>query len=120
MIAGVQLYQILSPLVDHRFYPDVATEQDDSTPPYIVYQHISSQPENTLDGYTGHEWVHMQIDVYHNDKYKCALLANRVIEQINTNIKHSIYGGQTSTRDPDTGLYRAIIEYEFWQTTPTA
>lgn len=119
MIAGVHLCNILSPLVDNRVYPMLATEDDDSTAPYIIYQAISSQPEITNDGITGHEWVRIQIDVYHSDPHKASLLANKVINIINDQIKPSIYDGQQQLHDHEKNLYRQSIDYEFFQTTPT-
>lgn len=119
MIAGVRLAQVLGPLVNSRIYPDVATENDDDTRPYITYTDVSNVPEITQDGVTGWEWVHMQINVWHDDKYEGALLANKVIYTINKEIKPAVFDGKTSTRDTETGLYGQIIEYEFWQTTPT-
>lgn len=119
MMAGVQLAQILNPLVDSRAYPIIVPEASSSTPPYIVYQIVSVVPEVTHDGITGHEWVHVQIDVYHKTLNKCTLLANKVINTINNQIKPSIYGGTQQLYDTASSLYRISIEYEFWQTTPT-
>ena len=139
MIAGVQLYNILSAQLGTnqtdqtqytnsndftytklpRVYPIIIKETDDNTPPYILYQTISSQPEITNDGITGHEWVRMQIDVYHEDAYQATLLANKVINAINDQIQHSIYGGQQQMYDAASDLYRQSIDYEFSQTTPT-
>lgn len=119
MIAGVRLAQILGPLVGNRIYPLLVTEDDDNTSPYIIYQEISSQPEVTDDGITGHEWVRIQIDVYHHDRYQVRLLANKVINTINNQIKPSIYDGQQQLHDKPSNLYRQSIDYEFFQTTPT-
>lgn len=119
MIAGVQLKQVLGPLVDGRIYPVRIDENEDSTAPYIIYQEVSTQPDNTDDGITGHEWTHQQIDVYHPDKYKVRLLANKVVGTINDQIKPSIYGGQQQLYDEVSNLWRQSIDYEFWQTTPT-
>lgn len=119
MIAGVTLYKLLSPLVDDKVYPLFVTELDTREPPYIVYQLVSNQPEITMDGITGHEWVNVQIDVYHSDIYEATLLANKVINTINNNVKPSIYGGSSQLYDPDANLYRILIEFQFWQTTPT-
>ncbi|MGP9691053.1 hypothetical protein ACT3S4_04410 [Psychrobacter sp. AOP30-A2-5] len=119
MIAGVQLVQTLGSLVDARIYPMIIREHDDATAPYIIYQTISSVAEVTDDGITGHEWVRVQIDVYHNDAYQCTLLANKVINAINEQIKPSIYDGQEQMHDAASDLYRQSIDYEFSQTTPT-
>lgn len=119
MIAGVQLKQVLGPLVEGRIYPLRIDEKEDSTPPYIIYQEVSSQPELTDEGITGHEWTRQQIDVYHPDKYKVILFANKVVNAINDQIKPSIYGGQQQLHDEAKNLWRQSIDYEFWQTTPT-
>lgn len=120
MIAGVQLYNLLSPLVDGKVYPLFVTERDKRDPPYIVYQVISNQPEITMDGITGHEWVRVQVDVYHRDIYEATLLSNKVINLINNNVKPSIYGGSSQLYESEAKLYRITADYEFWQTTPTA
>lgn len=117
MIASIKIETLLRPLVEDRVYPDLITDSDDATAPYIVYQEISNVPEVTLDGPTGHEWVHVQIDVYHTEKLACTYLANKVIEVLADNIQPSVYGGKQIL--PEDGLYKAIIEYEFWQTAPT-
>lgn len=119
MIAAVRLVQILTPLVDGRIYPMIVRERDDGTPPYIIYQVISTQSDVTNDGITGHEWVRMQIDVYHDDAYQCTLLANKVINAINGHIQPSIYDGQQQLYDHSSDLYRQSIDYEFGQTIPT-
>lgn len=119
MIAGVQLVQTLGSLVNARIYPMIIREHDDHTAPYIIYQIISSQPDITNDGITGHEWIRAQIDVYHDDAYACTMLANQVISSINNQIKNSIYGGQQQLYDTASDLYRQSIDYEFSQTTPT-
>lgn len=139
MIAGIQIYEALHLLFANnllfankthhadktryalkptsRIYPLMVRDKDDKTTPYVVYQTISNQPENTLDGPTGHEWVRMQIDLYHNDLYEGILLANKIIQRINEQIPHSIYGGKDELIEDD--LYRISIDYEFWQTSPT-
>lgn len=117
MIAGVFIYNLLSALVEGRVYPDEVGESDNQTTPYIVYQDISNIPEITMEGVTGHEWVRMQIDVYHHDKYAGVLLANKAIQLINDNSISAIYGGKVSSKDG--ALYRQMIEYEFWQTADT-
>jgi hypothetical protein len=119
MIAGVQLKQVIGPLVDGRIYPLRIDENEDNTPPYIIYQEVSTQPELTDDGPTGHEWTRQQIDVYHPDKYEVRLFANKVVSTINNQIKPSIYGGQQQLHDEAKNLWRQSIDYEFWQTTPT-
>lgn len=119
MIAGVQLFQILSPLVDGRVYPLQVQETDLANTPFIVYQTVSSRPLNTIDGHTGHEWVRTQIDVYHEDAYQGTLLGNRVVQALSDAIKPNDYGGSILSYDPDARLHRVLIDFSFWQTNPT-
>lgn len=113
MTASEQIYALLADLVGGRVYPLFVPEAVDDS--YIVYQIISTQPDNTLDGITGHEWVRVQIDVYTANYDDAIALSAQAIKRLNT-IQPSVYGGTTYLYDD--GLYRGLIEYEFWQTLP--
>lgn len=115
MNASQIIYTHLAHLVDDKCYPLFIPENNPNNPPYIVYQIISTEPDNDLDGITGHEWANVQIDVYHNDYDECLLLTAKVINQLNL-IKPSIYHGVQYVRDNSSGLFRGIIEYGFWHT----
>ncbi len=125
-LASVQLYSTLSPLTSGKVFPGVAPykgdpqgNKQDTDTPYISYQRISTQPENTLDGFSGHEWVNMQIDVYHGTDYEAELLANNVLYILKTNIPGLIYDGRTQGQDFETGYYYESLEIGMWQTAPT-
>lgn len=138
MIGGVQLVQVLGNMVggngadstQHadsqlyadaghpRIYPLMASETDDTTPPYIIYTPISELPDSETV-YTGHEWVVMQIDIYHSDLYAATLFANRVAEAIASNIKHSQYYGKNPKPSGKPNLSRISVECGFFQTAPT-
>ena len=118
MKAGDRLYALLGPLVDGRIYPMIATESADQTRPYIIWQIISSQPEVTDDGVTGHEWVRVQIDVYHDDYDECTDLAHKVIGSISDNIHPSEYENSQQSYETESKLFRQSLDVEFWQTTP--
>lgn len=106
------IYQKLKDLVDGHVYPLFVAENANVRTPYIIYSIISSLPDNTLDGITGHEWVHVQIDVYHHDYDELLALSSKVIFQLND--CHASYDGANYRYDD--GLYRAIIECGMWQT----
>lgn len=116
MTASERIYSLLADLVDGRCYPLFVPETEKSPPPYIVYSIISNTPDNVLDGITGHEWVRVQIDVYTKNYDDTIALSAQVVRQLNT-IQPSEYGGTTYHHDD--GLWRGLIEYEFWQTLPT-
>lgn len=119
MIAGQIIYTLLKPLVGDRIYPLIVPESQSNESPYIVYQVISSQPQNTLDGTTHHEWVRVQIDIYHKNYDACAQLSHDVVATLDQNIQISIYDGTQQLYENDTRLFRQSIDIEFWQTTPT-
>lgn len=118
MIAGQLLYGLLGPLVDNQIYPMVVPDSAIKKTPYIVYQVISAQPQNTLSGTTGHEWVRVQIDVYHKSYDAAVQLAHDVVHAIDSNVQLSIYDGTQQLYEHDEQLFRQSIDYEFWQTTP--
>lgn len=118
MIAGAKIFPILSPLVDGRVFPIIVPEASLKNTPYIVWQIISDVPENTIDGYTGHEWVRVQIDVY--DKYYDAAvqLGHDVVATLDENIQTTDYFGTEQTFDTEAKLFRQSIDIGLWQTTP--
>lgn len=116
MIAGIRIVELLSGLVDNRVYPKYITEHQDSTLPYIIYQTISNVPDDSMDGVSGHEWVRVQIDVYHDNYDDGINLANDAVEILNNNIKPMVYGGMTEPDEPDQSIYRQSFDIEFWQT----
>ena len=69
-----------------------------------------------MDGVSGHEWVRVQIDVYHDNYDDGINLANDAVEILNNNIKPMVYGGMTEPNEPDQSIYRQSFDIEFWQT----
>lgn len=112
-----RLYPILSSLVDGNAYPEFVSElpngQNPSVP-YIVFTEIDTVPENVMDGFTGHEWTRVQIDVYHADILSCYELANQVIRAINKSIKPCEFMGRRRLPDPDFNLARQSLDVQFW------
>lgn len=119
MIAGELLYNTLRPLVNNRVYPLVIPEGAPNDPPYIVYQVISSQPQNTLDGPTGHEWARVQLDIYDYSYDNCVRLSHDVINALDAALQLKIYDGTQQMYEKDSKLFRQSVDIEFWQTTPT-
>lgn len=109
MHASETLYNRLSALFDGRVYPIVATEHADTAVPYAIYHTIASEPLNTIDGYTGHDFVRVQIDIYHSDYDDLLHCVDNTTQALN----NFLYLGTTYTSDGT--LYRAIVEYKLWQ-----
>ncbi|ELA08736.1 hypothetical protein MOMA_09261 [Moraxella macacae 0408225] len=115
MNASQIIYDKLAQFVDGKCYPLFIPKNTPNKPPYIVYQIISTEPDNSLYGITGHEWTNVQIDVYCQDYDDCLALSYQVVNELDR-IKPSIYHGMQYVYDKESGLFRAIIEYGFWQT----
>ena len=93
MNASKLIFQTLSPLVSGRVYPVIVPESQSKTiagQSYIVYTLVSSNPENSNDGFEGHEYALMQIDVYSPSYSDTDVLMLQVINALN-NIKAEIF-----------------------------
>ncbi|WP_198333637.1 DUF3168 domain-containing protein [Psychrobacter namhaensis] len=115
MLANQTIHRLLGSLVDKRIYPMIAPKN--TTTPYIVWQVVSAQPQNTLDGTTHHQWLRVQIDIYDTSYDKTVSLSNEVTQALSNGIDLSIHSGSQQLYENDTKLFRQSIDYEFWQTT---
>ena len=99
-----------------RLYPLKAREQAKSVAPYLIYNDsISSNPESTLEGFTGHENVRIQIDVYAQGYTAAQLLAEKVMWALDA-LPDSDYISNQSMPNPDNNLDRRVVEFYLWQT----
>ena len=118
MNASKLIFQTLSPLVSGRVYPVIVPESQSKTiagKSYIVYTLVSSNPENSNDGFEGHEYALMQIDVYSPSYSDTDVLMLQVINALN-NIKAKI-GSRQSLPDPNPKIFRQSLDVHVWGTT---
>lgn len=118
MNASKLIFQTLSPLVSGRVYPVIVPESQSKTiagKSYIVYTLVSSNPENSNDGFEGHEYALMQIDVYSPSYSDTDVLMLQVINALN-NIKVDI-GSRQSLPDPNPKIFRQSLDVHVWGTT---
>lgn len=123
-----QFYPILKDLVpsnpnfpdaDGKVYPNVIPEGQNVAPPYIVHQLVNADPENTLDGYTGHNHARVQVSVFDTDFDNCLALAKAVIWRINERIPTAIFIGRHTGYDDNAHnllLHSQIVEFYINQT----
>lgn len=114
MNVGERLFPIIGSLVNDEIYPLIRPETAKGKPPYIIYTPISSQSENSLDGFLGHEYAQIQIDIYHSDYDELDRLTHQVIKAINDNITPSEFLGRQHLYDDDSELFRQSLDYQFW------
>lgn len=98
----------------YRAYRYLRQEHDATLMPYIVYQSISSVALNVLDGYTCHNRVRMQIDVYDSKYLSCVELAHQVKKSFAGDNAVEIIGTSDSF-DNDSKVYRVSIDVFIWE-----
>lgn len=116
MNVGQQLYPILNPLVLGRVFPLQRWNGASKSTPYIIYTPIDSIPDNTMDGFSGHEYARVQIDIYHDNYDQLDVLANKVIDEISKKIPQAEFLNRQHLID-DSGLYRQSMDWQLWTST---
>lgn len=117
MRASVMIFQTLSPLLSARVFPAPRAETADQTVPYATYQKITSNSENTLDAWTGHDYVRVQVDVWHNTLNEAEILGNQVKSAItNQTLCAAELADTRDTYDETTKLHGQSIDFMIWQT----
>lgn len=108
--ASVIVVQSLGYLVEGRIFPAPRSDADNQAIPYISYQTISSVPVNTLDGYTGHDRLRVQVDVHTDTLSDAELLMHRVKNALNNSAGSPQLDTVSTNRDPETRLWRASLD----------
>ena len=80
MLASEIVYMTLEDEFSGAVYPAPRDDSITSVVPYVAYQNISLMPENTIDGFTGHSFVRMQINVYDYDSINVEKLAFKIVK----------------------------------------
>lgn len=115
--ANAAVTDALKPLVKDRVWPFVAPETNPG-PPYITYTPISSQRLQALEGYTGHNQVSMQIDIWADDVETTTRLAETVISllEARTDISARVQQDRDD-HDSTTNLVRKSLDFLIWEQT---
>ena len=115
--ANAAIHDALKTLVAGRVWPFVAPETN-VLRPYIVYTPISSQRLGMLDGYSGHNQVSMQIDIWAEDIETTSRLAETVIQllEARTDISARVQQDRDD-HDSTTNLVRKSLDFLIWEQT---
>lgn len=117
MLASEIIYQVLGPHFNDRVAPHPIPEKFDMATTYITYQSISNMPLSILDGWTGHDQVRMQVNIYNSDNVQCerdAIQVKWAMDQqrlAGCELLDQSDGGF----DADTQLYCQQIDFYIWQ-----
>lgn len=115
--ANAAVTDALKPLVNGRLWPLVAQETNPGTP-YIIYTPITGQRLQTLNGYSGHNQVSMQIDIWADDIETTTRLSETVIQllEARTDISARVQQDRDD-HDPTTNLVRKSLDFLIWEQT---
>ncbi|MCE1272442.1 MAG: hypothetical protein LWW88_12985 [Acinetobacter sp.] len=120
MLASEIIYQVLGPHFNDRVAPHPIPEKFDlQGGVYITFQKISSSSFSDDGGWTGHDYVRVQVNVHHTDMIECEKNAIQVKNLMNDQEYCSceIAGGSGIEFDPETQLYYEQIDFYVWQSS---
>lgn len=78
MLVSEIIYAVLKGPFNDRVGPHPLPEGFDKSATYITYQGVTNIPLNTVQGWTGHDRVRIQINVYNHEKLQAEKDANAV------------------------------------------
>lgn len=101
-------------IVDSRIYPLQRPQTDPL--PALVYQRVSTTPENSLQGFSGIDAVRLQFSCYAKTLIDAKELAMvlRVALDTDTDIKSTCVM-EMDEQDLETRNYRTIVDFNIWQ-----
>lgn len=115
----IRLVEWLADLCPH-LYPGAAPLDYDC--PAVIYNRITTDAEDDLDGWTGTGWASFQIDVYDPDfitaKTLAADIRDRMIEWDDDYVGAVSWTGEHDLIDQttDTALYRTMMTFRLFAT----
>lgn len=98
-------------IVGDRIYPHGEAPQG-ALHPYVTWQTISGVPQITLSDAPDIDQISIQIDCWHRSSTGIVQLASAVRQAIE--VQAHVTNAVMSGREPDTRLYRAMIELDYW------
>lgn len=115
--AAAAVTDALKVLVKDRIWPFVAPEGNLETP-YIVYTPLPGQRLQTMEGYSGHNQLTMQIDIWAGDIETTTRLAEAVINllEARTDISARVQQDRDD-HDSTTNLVRKSLDFLIWEQT---
>ncbi|MGY5392761.1 hypothetical protein [Acinetobacter sp. NigerLNRRAM0016] len=118
MLASELVYQVLGPLFSDRVGPHPLPEGFDKSSTYLTYQGISNVALTTVKGWTGHDQVRIQVNVYNHDNIQCekdAIQAKWAMGEQKI-LSCEVIGQSDGGLDEETQLYCQQIDFYIWQT----
>lgn len=98
-------------LIGTRIYPAIGDH--DPAVPYLVYQRVNTDDENTTCGYAGLTNYRIQFDIYANTHAHCQT-AMTLLHALLTGNLRALRASQFGGWEAETKLYRMTADYSFW------
>lgn len=118
MLAVEIIYQTLKDAFNNRVGPHPLPEKfeiHDGT--YVTYQKVSTEALTVMEGWTGYDYVRMQLMVVNEDIVQCERAAQQVRWLMQEQDKSEVACvGSMSDFDPETQLFYETIDFMMWQT----
>lgn len=116
MLASEVIYISLKDLFNGQVWPDPKPESQKSVLPYMTYLKVSGVAENTIEGYTGHDLVRMQLNIYTSS----ALVGEKLASQVKyimseQHLAACEYLGDHSDYDEPTNLHYQQLDFYIFQ-----
>lgn len=117
MLASEVIYQTLAPLFNGQVAPAPLVQGQQVSGTYLTYQSISEESLETVNGWTGHDHVRMQVNIFNHDSIECERDKNRVkfVMRDQKLTACAIAGGHYAGFDEATQLHHHIVEFFIWQ-----
>jgi hypothetical protein len=80
--------------------------------PYVVWLIVGADPENNLSDLPPTDRIVIQVDCYSTGDGEVETLAQAVRDAIEP--KAHMTGIVVNDREPDTGLYRLALQFDYW------
>jgi len=101
-------------LVEGRVYALTRPQEDPL--PAIVWQRISTVPQNSLNGFSGLDEVRIQFSCYAETLLQAKELAAAMRSALNGNSElKSTCVMEMDDQDPETRNFRVLVDFNFWQ-----
>jgi hypothetical protein len=108
-----ELYRVLDSAIPGKVFTPIAPAS--ALEPYLIYQDITSMPENTMCGYACLDQVHWQLDSYARTRREAIANMRAVKRALRACEQQPTVGNEQSLYETETRLYRRMIQIITWE-----
>ena len=114
IVTALKNNSTITDIVEDRIYPLFRPQSDPL--PALVYQRVSTVPENSLDGFSGLDAVRLQFSCYAKTLIEAKELAVLLRAALDSDsIIKSTCVMEMDEQDLETRNFRTIVDFNVWQ-----